>query len=170
MFIKFSIYRSIHEAKYFLYLLAILTSQLSFCQMGTASSANRGYTPPINQESTTTQRRQAAGSRGCGTKEKPISLSLLVPQQSDIKNLENIPTVVFDISSIPEYPVVITLTEPNKIEPIFEREILINRPGIWTVVPDSEVNLLQNQQYVVTVLVACNNSNSSKSIYVRSIY
>lgn len=172
MYKKFSRYRIIHEAKYllYLYLLAILTLQLFFCQTVTANSANRGYTPPVNQKSTTAQRRQAAGSRGCGVEENSISLNLLEPQNSEFPPQKNNQIVVFDISAIPKHPVIVTLTQPNVIEPVFETEININRPGIWTITAEPKVPLSENQHYVVTVLIPCNISNSSQSIYVRSLY
>ena len=174
MYKNFNKYRSIHEAKSFLYLLsllAILTLQFLFCQTVTASSANRGYTPPVNQKSTTTQRRQASGSRGCGVENNLISLNLLEPQNYEFPRQKTSPIVVFDISDIPKYSVVVTLTQPDKIEPVFETEIKINRPGIWTVNAKPEVSLTENQHYVVTVLIACDhNSNPSQSMYVRSLY
>lgn len=150
-----------------LHCFAILTLELICCQIVKANSANQGYTPPVNQESNPNQRRQAAGSRGCENESNSTSLRLLTPNELNIKSKSNNPTLMFDISAIPQQPVIVTLTQPNKIEPIFETEITINRAGIWSITAQPKVPLLENQQYVWTVMIVCNDLNPSQNQYIR---
>ena len=163
-------YRKIDKVKYFFHFVAILALQLFFCQEIIASSANQGYTPPFKNKSTSNQRRQASGSRGCRVGENFISLDLLDVKSTDLTAEKNKPIVVFSISEIPKEPVIVTLTEPNTIEPIFETTINVDRSGIWYVAADIKDSFSEDRHYVTTVLLACNNFNPSQSIYVRSLY
>lgn len=160
--------RNNHKTKLFLlHCFAILTLELIGCQIVKANSANQGYTPPVNQESNSTQRRQAAGSRGCENQNNSTSLRVLTSNALNIKSKSNNPTLMFDISSIPQQPVIVTLTQPNKIEPIFETEITINRIGIWSITAQPKFPLLENQQYVWTVMIVCNDLDPSQNKYIR---
>lgn len=135
-----------------------------------ASKANRGYTPPVDPKSTSNQTRQASGSRGCELEEESISLKLLKPQDSELFPANNQPLVVFNISAAPKDAVIVSLTQPNKVEPVFVREITIVRPGTWTVVANPEIDLVEEQDYVLTVLVPCNSYDISQNTYIRSLY
>lgn len=160
-----------HRAVFFLNLLAILALVFVPCKEGNASySANRGYTPPVDQKSSTSQRRAAAGSRGCSKENNSIILNLLESQETVLSRKTTQPNITFNISSIPKYPVIITLTQPNKIEPIFETKLNIDQAGTWSVKAQPKSSLLANQNYVWTVMIVCNNLNPSDNLYFRSLY
>jgi|GEM_PF-4358816 len=160
-----------HRAGFLLYLLAILTLVFIPCQAVDANySANRGYTPPVDQKSSTSQRRAAAGSRGCSTENNSITLNLLESQETFLSKKTTKPNIAFNISSVPKYPVIITLTQPDKIEPVFETKLNIVHAGPWSVTAQPKSSLLVGQHYVWTVMIVCNNLNPSQNLYFRSLY
>lgn len=170
MYNIFFSYKKNHKVKYFFHLVAILALQLFFCQEIMASSANQGYTPPFEKKSTSNQRRQASGSRGCRAGENFVSLDLLDLKSADLTTEKNEPIIAFSISEVPKEPVIVTLTEHNTIEPLFETTINVNRSGIWYVAADIKDSFSEDRHYVATVVLACNNFNPSQNIYVRSLY
>jgi hypothetical protein len=149
---------------------AILTLELFWCQTSNANQANKGYIPPTDRQSNSSQTRQAAGSRGCNVGNRSTFLSLSISQNFILENTSSNPSIKFNISSIPKQPIVVTLTQPNRIEPLFETQINANRSGAWLIIARPEIPLLENQQYVWTVMIVCNNLNPSQNQYVRSSF
>ena len=111
------------------------------------------------------QRRTISGSRGC--ERQSAQLTLLIPEDHIALTASEHPTFLFYLSDLPARPIRISIVDPQKPEPIFDRTLTINKAGLFSVTIPPTVSALENgKTYILTAGILCHPTRMSASAYI----
>jgi Domain of Unknown Function (DUF928) len=125
------------------------------------------YTPP-------TLARQinitASGARGCqNTSGRAIDIKPLVPRDHVGQTISSHPTILFDVASLPSKKAYFSLVDRDRPEPLYEREIDLQKEGILPVSIPKQVTLKSDREYVWNLEVICDAARPSQNWYARGV-
>lgn len=124
------------------------------------------YVPPADRARP--QRTEGSGSRGC-TNSIPVSLKLLTPNDHIARTVSARPTFFWYLSDTTNVPMVFSLVEPGKSEPIFQQQLKADKAGIIKVeLPPNVPELAVGREYRWTVALVCSEKRPSENIYARA--
>ncbi len=156
--------------------LGLSFATLYFLLLGSVSSKQsataiagiiRGYIPPFNRPFL--QRTEGSGTRRGCEQAKEVYLQLLVPKDHVALSIAEHPAFLFYLSELPTLPVRFTLIEVGKPEPILEKQIKVDKPGVVQLaLPTNAPKLHENKQYQWTVSLICNQKHPAENIYAQA--
>lgn len=124
------------------------------------------YVPPTDRPRP--QRTEGSGSRGC-TNSMPVSLKLLTPNDHIARTVSARPTFFWYLSDTTNVPMVFSLVEPGKSEPIFQQQLKADKAGIVKVeLPTNVPELAVGREYRWTVSLVCSQKRPSENVYARA--
>lgn len=123
------------------------------------------YVPP---QRGVPRRTQGAGSRGC-TQSQIVELALLVPNDHTAQTLSSHPTFSWYLSTVPSEPLEFALVKSGVAEPIFVKQLQVQKPGIVQLeLPKNLPELVLNQEYRWSVTLICNPERRSNDTFAQS--
>ena len=151
----------------------IISSLLLFSSSSLASSWIEGYQPPQNGE----ERYQRKSSSSGGSRsfcENPLGnkqLSLVVPKQQVVhQTASNRPKLFIQTEGPATISVIFTLVDPDKIEPLVEKQIIISQSGYQQLSIPPEIKLQENKIYSWFIAIPCqNNPDKIREVLKASI-
>lgn len=124
------------------------------------------YVPPTGRDRP--QRTEGSGARGC-TDSIPVSLNLLTPNDHIAQTVSGRPSFLWYVSKATTAPMVFTLVEPGRTQPIFQEQLKVDKAGIVKVeLPRQIPELSVGKEYRWTVALVCNQKRPSENIYARA--
>jgi hypothetical protein len=123
------------------------------------------YVPP---QRGTPRRTQGTGSRGCGETQS-AALELLVPNDHTAQTLSGHPSFFWYISEIPTEPVEFALVESGVAQPIFVKQLQLQKAGIVRMeMPKNLPELVPGKEYRWSVTLVCNANRRSNDTFAQS--
>jgi len=128
-------------------------------------SKNFSYVPP---QRGMPRRTQGAGSRGC-TESQAVELALLVPNDHTAETLSGHPTFSWYVSTLPSEPLEFALVESGVAEPIFVKQLQLQKAGIVQLeMPKNLPELVPGKEYRWSVTLICNAERRSNDTFAQS--
>ena len=151
----------------------IISSFLLFSSSSLAVSWLEGYQPPKNKQ----QRYQRRNSSSGGSRsfcENPLGnkqLSLVVPKQQTVHQTASArPKLFIQTEGPATIPVIFTLVDPDKIEPLVEKQSLISQSRYQQIFIPPEIKLQENKIYSWFIAIPCqNNPDKIREVLKASI-
>ena len=140
------------------------TSETGWREEVIINDGNRAYIPP--HDSLEQKRANELVSRNQDTCAKEVRVVELIPNHVP-NTISDSPSFLYYFSKIPDKKVLLSISEPKVIEPLFEEEITIERSGIIEIKPTLAKQLVENKYYVVSLTIVCNQKRPSKNKYIR---
>ena len=136
-------------------------------QLAALAETVQGYIPPPRRIRRT-QRSDGSGSRGC-SQTTPVSLTLLTPSDHVATTVSGRPTFLWYISELTNAPMRFTLVEPGVSEPVVDKQLKVDKPGIVQMqLPSDALELVEGKEYRWTVSIVCNENRPSENVYARA--
>ncbi|HEY9690628.1 MAG TPA: DUF928 domain-containing protein [Oculatellaceae cyanobacterium] len=144
---------------------SIVTSKPLYAQSLITTTKTNVYTPPPGRKRA--QRTEGVGSRG-GECQAPVSLHLLAPSDHVAQTVAARPTFLLYVSK-PKALIRYTLIEPGVLEPIVDKQVQLEKPGITKLeISETAPELTIGKEYRWTVTIICNQERPSENIYAHT--
>lgn len=130
----------------------------------TQTNLNFSYVPPTRGMP---RRTQGTGTRGCD-QSQPVALKLLVPNDHTAQTLSGHPTFFWYVSEIPREPIEFALVESGVAQPIFVKQLQLDKAGIVQLeMPKNLPELVPNREYRWSVTLICNANQRSNDSFAQ---
>lgn len=127
------------------------------------TTLNFSYVPPTRGMP---RRTQGTGTRGCDRSQ--VALQLLVPSDHTAQTSSGHPTFFWYISELPKEPVEFALVESGVAQPIFVKQLQLNKAGIVQLeMPKNLPELVPNREYRWSVSLICNAMGRSNDSFAQ---
>lgn len=148
----------------------LFNSNFISVSLGNGAVANaaeaKQYVPPSGRERP--QRTEGSGSRGC-TNSIPVSLNLLTPNNHIARTVSGRPTFFWYVSNPTNVPMEFTLVEPGTTQPVFQKQLKVDKAGIFKLeLPSNVSELAVGKEYRWTVALVCSQKRPSENVYARA--
>ena len=143
--------------------LTFSTTNPALASFPKPTQSNFSYVPPIRGMP---RRTQGTGTRGC--EHSQVALQLLVPNDHTAETSSGHPTFFWYISELPKEPVEFALVESGVAQPIFVKQLQLNKTGIVQLeMPKNLPELLPNREYRWSVSLICNALRHSNDSFAQ---
>lgn len=146
-------------------ILTLVLSAVTLCNLNIAQSlaqVNYAEKKTKNQQQTT-----SASMRGC--RRNLPKLQLLAPADQ-IAVMGERQTFLLNLSTLPPYPLKLSILEPYVPEALWQKELKVEAPGILKVSIPTNINLDPDKEYIFTATIPCQPNYPSSSSYVRVLF
>jgi Domain of Unknown Function (DUF928) len=140
--------------------LTILVSAILIIAVTAPATAQ--YTPPVNSKR---KSNQSQATRGC--EGNLAQLEIIAPEDENSLGYtaSNNPTFIVYLTQLPPSPLIVTISQPDVIEPVFEQAIIPTQTGNLAITTNAN---LTEGKYFLTVGYFCAGDRSP--IYARILF